>query len=1178
MRLEELSRLLRDVDPAVVLVNQPVLDRVVRNVTGVTWAVWQVPHNHCLVVRRDVLYKYVDQEEVIQPPDHSVPTVVIVLPRPNNDQLAGKPADLLLRYWRLLFHAAVHRELDHRLEGLTPAGLRERIDALGPAAFEEARNVLVQDGSLTETADDRAAYVEFAAYFFELRFFSAPLLGVCFPSLPPAADVEAVLARDVDGAGLFRRTRLPGAPDPSPRTDDQSDESHDFFEQLSRNARRAAKAGDTVGAAIMHTRAARVAPAALTATAQDAARQDVYHLINRLQSALGLTDDEVTAWRRVLPALLDKADQGSRPVEAAILYDLQRACLDHEQTIYALDVGEWVVSLGHKPVRRKLDSQRFVRVPAQLRAATRRLTAARLSDADRQALGALLRDALNRAEDRLRAKFRPVLTEVLHDAGLRPTNLPEQVALGKTVEELLDRISSTGFLTFADLRDALARGQMKLPDLTGPNEYLGRDPLLRLDKRLASLLDGVYRRAESYTRILEALNALTFGTSTGRWLTRNVALPFLGSFLLAQFVWMIVFDARVSSHRPEAAAADIAQATGLPAPPNTIGPAEENLSFFGGWNQEWWFHLGWVLLGGFFLLTIQSASVRHALAMSGRAAYRVARFLFWELPHRIWGTPWVRAVLASLPVQFAKMYALYPAALTALFMLAFPSWLWGAGWGARVATYVAALFVVNSRPGRRVGELLLYKFVEFLHLIRSFPAVLRWINDIFRDMVAAVDWVLARGEDWLRLRGPGGPVAVVTRVVAGLFWMPFAFLTRFYTVVLIEPMINPLKLPLTLLFAKFVYPLLLLSPQILVRKPGTTLGYDSPLVADLAPVLPYAVAFLLVMGTIWLLPDAFTYLFWEMRENWRLFRANRPKGLKPVMVGQQGEAVKGLLHVGFHSGTVPKLFARLRAAEREAVRTDNWRDARTYKQALRGVEEAVRRFIHRELLAVLNPGPAGGGWTGPSLSVGQVHLGTNRIRIELLPAMTGEPAWLEYEDRSGWLVVGWAEPGFLADLSDDAARDLENALVYLYKRAGVDVVREQAWAELPKERTHFDVAPHGLLVWYGPRESTPVLYDLSDPAAELRPLTPDGRRPAHGPVLEARRLVFSRIDLTWSQWVAVWTADPAHPRPRFGPPDFHLTLLPPRRQPPPGMDPIFSGPPVVPMDGAPGYRSVTGGS
>ena len=67
---------------------------------------------------------------------------------------------------------------------------------------------------------------------------------------------------------------------------------------------------------------------------------------------------------------------------------------------------------------------------------------------------------------------------------------------------------------------------MKLPDLVGPHEYVHGDPLLRLDRRLASLLDGVYRRAESYTRGLERVTAFNFGTRTGRWITRNITWPF----------------------------------------------------------------------------------------------------------------------------------------------------------------------------------------------------------------------------------------------------------------------------------------------------------------------------------------------------------------------------------------------------------------------------------------------------------------------------------------------------------------------------------------------------------------------------------------------------------------------------------------------------------------------------
>ena len=438
----------------------------------------------------------------------------------------------------------------------------------------------------------------------------------------------AVLAQDVDGAALFKKTRLPGAEDPDPKTDDQSDESHDYYKRLERGAERASKAGDTVGAAILHTRAARVAPGYLTIPAQAEAREEIGKLVDRLHAALKLDADDVAVWKRTLPALLDKADQGNRPVEAALLYDIQRACLDHEQKIYTLDVAEWLKSVGDQPIKRELAGQRYVRVPAQLRSASRRLTSARLTDIDRRTLADLLRRALDQAERQLRAKFAPLLTQALHDAGLRPGSLPERAAFEKTVEELLDRISTAGFLSYGDVRDAIARGQMKLPDLNGPNEYFHGDPLLRLDRWLDNKLDGVYRRAEVYTRLLEKMTAFNFGTQTGRWLTRNVTIPFGAAFLAAQFVWLLAFE-RLGKQAREA---------GEPAP-----------SFFEGWNAEWWFHAAWTGLGVFFILVIQSAAVRAGLVAVGRTAYRTARFVVWEIPGRIWAAPWVRAAARQRP-------------------------------------------------------------------------------------------------------------------------------------------------------------------------------------------------------------------------------------------------------------------------------------------------------------------------------------------------------------------------------------------------------------------------------------------------------------------------------------------------------------------------------------------------
>ena len=244
MRLDELSRTLRDTDPAAVLVDPHVLARVVQAESGIAWAVWAVPHDHCWVVDRFALFKYVERDELHLPPDYALPEAVLLLARPSAAELDGPAGELLVKYWRLLFHAAAHRELNRTLADRTAAALRERVERVGPAAFEESRNVLVQDALLTAKADERAAYAEFAVVFLETRLFNPGLVSVYFPSLPPAAAVEAVLAADIDAHKLFAATRPAGAPDPAPKTDDQADESHDFYYRLRRAAKRAKDAGD----------------------------------------------------------------------------------------------------------------------------------------------------------------------------------------------------------------------------------------------------------------------------------------------------------------------------------------------------------------------------------------------------------------------------------------------------------------------------------------------------------------------------------------------------------------------------------------------------------------------------------------------------------------------------------------------------------------------------------------------------------------------------------------------------------------------------------------------------------------------------------------------------------------------------------------------------------------------
>src|SRR5205814_1221217 len=95
------------------------------------------------------------------------------------------------------------------------------------------------------------------------------------------------------------------------------------------------------------------------------------------------------------------------------------------------------------------------------------------------------------------------LRDALVRIGLRPQNFPERIGESKLIEELLDRITERGFLNMSDLRDALARNQLKLPDLSGPHEFFRGDPLIRANRELALGGAGVYRRGEFYLRWLQ---------------------------------------------------------------------------------------------------------------------------------------------------------------------------------------------------------------------------------------------------------------------------------------------------------------------------------------------------------------------------------------------------------------------------------------------------------------------------------------------------------------------------------------------------------------------------------------------------------------------------------------------------------------------------------------------------
>src|SRR5262249_21165521 len=158
---------------------------------------------------------------------------------------------------------------------------------------------------------------------------------------------------------------------------------------------------------------------------------------------------------------------------------------------------------------------------------------------------------------------------------------------------------------------------------------------------------------------------------------------------------------------------------------------------------------------------------------------------------------------------------------------------------------------------------------------------------------------------------------------------------------------------------------------------------------------------------------------------WRLYDANRSPTLRPDAVGHHGETVSRLLRPGFHSGTVPKVYARLR----RAVRRGNHKAFGKQRETLHELIEAVRHFIERELVTLLDRSPS---WGRRPLKVSEIVLGLTRIRISLRGAGVAEDELtLALEEQSGWLMARILKLGWLAPLSETERQPLLTALVGL---------------------------------------------------------------------------------------------------------------------------------------------------
>jgi hypothetical protein len=1085
LKVDELERLVKRVEPAAFLVPPRLLRRVIKQHRKLGGLAVLVPHRKGYVIEREALLKHVRPAELGLASSTEAPPFAFLIVRPDPERLAKRTAgEALLNQWRILFHLHIDHAMQQKLANgsLTLAQARTRIQRLGLAEFAEITAVLRQESYLLPPESPETVYAEFVAVYLTLRRFDPARVAHFFPALHDLAAVDAVVGEDIDADAIYQATRLPGAEAVGARAPSEEQQAA---------PRSALGLGQSVQPAL------------------DA-------LGERLRQALGLSDADAESWRAALLPLAESAGTWSQ--EARLLADLRNVCVDSEHGVFTVDLAGWALSLGQLPIKRQLPGHQEVAVVRHLRRALDRMRWVRVTDGQRRCLTQLLTHALEQREHRMRERFRPLIAAALDEVGLKPPSVAEEIGRAKLIEELLDRIEEFGHLSIGNVRDAISRNQLKLPDLAGPVELITGDPLIRLNRKLAVALDGVYRRGEFYMRLLHRLSSVAFGTRLGRLLVLFLILPFGLAFFalitpgialeegekLLQLIGLMEKPPAHAHHHHQTDEIDEQVEIDKTPPPREHHHGKHAFPFPNLW--------GVAVLGIFFLLLFHVPGFRSRFFYGVGKVGHGLRAAFVGVVGLVY-SPMLQAILHNRVWRKFRRFVIWPAVMATNGGLI--AWLNDFGpdviAGAALSCLVLGIVLLNTRVGRDAEEtatdLVLRFWVWFS--VDFLPGLLHMIMDLSRWCLDGVEQLIYMGNEWLRFRTGENRAVIVAKALAGVLWFYVTYVIRFAINLLIEPQVNPIK----------HFPVVTVAHKVCL--PMTPLMRDV-LVAQFGLARPEALA--LAGGVITSIPGIFGFMVWELKENWKLYASNRAANLKPAAIGSHGETMLRLLHPGFHSGTIPKLFTKLRRAERHGQQNT----LRKILAALHHVEESVGRFIDRELLALLRRGQ---GWAGLTIEAPSIHLATNRILVELhCTALGSEPLVFAFDHQNGWLLAGVLETGWLPHLNAEQRQTLTAAMAGVYQLAGVDLTREQLAASLPATTFVCDITRVGLTVWTDADGAQDVVYDLTaGDAAAPSPL--NGALPAGMPVLDTSRLLLSNAPLAWADWVHTWDRNHANGAP-----------------------------------------------
>ena len=181
----------------------------------------------------------------------------------------------------------------------------------------------------------------------------------------------------------------------------------------------------------------------------------------------------------------------------------------------------------------------------------------------------------------------------------------------------------------------------------------------------------------------------------------------------------------------------------------------------------------------------------------------------------------------------------------------------------------------NLHVGRLAQERLSDAFVRSWHVLRVdfLPGLVRFVAELFRTLMDWFERGLYAVDEWLRFRQGESRGSLWLKGLLGLVWFVIAYVFRFALRLLVEPQINPLK----------HFPVVTVSHKLLLPTiPGVARAFRHLLPNHAV----YADA--MATGLIFGIPGVFGFLAWELKENWRLYAANRPRRLTAQAIGHHG--------------------------------------------------------------------------------------------------------------------------------------------------------------------------------------------------------------------------------------------------------------------------------------------------